>query len=147
MIEVPLLVVPARAGALRDRHGRGPRGPFTLAGPLNRDGPRTETRRNRFDELVLMLVDRYVRRWGGELGEVDFGTEDVPELPDDWQDEPVPFGALTRGRPGQPSRIVVFRRPVEMRAKTRLEQLALVNEVLVEHIADLLGRLPGEIDP
>ncbi len=42
---------------------------------------------------------------------------------------------------------MVFRRPVEMRAKTRLEQLALVNEVLVEHIADLLGRQPGEIEP
>jgi hypothetical protein len=145
--EVRPPVVPVRVGAPRDRHGRGPRGPFTLAGPLTETGPRVETRRDRFDGLVLALVDRHLRRWGDELGDVEFGTEDVPELPEDWEDEPVPFGALTKPRPGEPGRIVVFRRPVEMRAKTRLEQLALVNEVLVEHIADLLGRQPGEIEP
>jgi hypothetical protein len=118
-----------------------------MAGPLNPSGPRVQTRRDRFDELVLSLVDNHLRRWGDELGAVEFGTEDVPQLPDDWVDEPVPFGALTKPTPVEPGRIVVFRRPVEMRAKTRLEQLALVNEVLVEHIADLLGRQPGEIDP
>jgi hypothetical protein len=140
-------VVPVRPGPPRDRHGRGPRGPFALPGPLTATGPHGRARRDLFDELVLALVDRHLRRWGDELGAVEFGTEDVPQLPDDWDDEPVPFGALTRPRPGQPGRIVVFRRPVEMRAKTRLEQLALVNEILVEHIADLLGRQPGEIEP
>jgi len=140
-------VVPARTGSARDRHGRGQRGPFCLAGPLTPGGPRVETRRGRFDALVLALVEGQLRRLGDEFGEVEFGTEDVPDLPDDWQDEPVPFGALTRARPGQPARIVVFRRPVEMRAKTRVEQLALVNEVLIEHIADLLGRPPNEIAP
>lgn len=118
-----------------------------MAGPLSQAGPRVETRRDQFDALVLALVDRHLRRWADELGAVEFGTEDVPELPEDWEDEPVPFGALTKPGPGVPGRIVVFRRPVEMRAKTRLEQLALVNEVLVEHIADLLGRQPGEIEP
>ncbi|MDP9318770.1 MAG: metallopeptidase family protein [Actinomycetota bacterium] len=147
MSDVDGPVVPVRAGAARDRHGRGPRGPFTLAGPLTQARVRVESRRDRFDELVLALVDRHLRRWADELGDVEFGTEDVPELPEDWQEEPVPFGALTRPRPGEPGRIVVFRRPVEMRAKTRLEQMALVNEILVEHIADLLGREPGEIEP
>ena len=53
-------------------------------------------------------------------------------------------------RPGagnSPARIVVFRRPVELRATTRIERTALVNEVLVEYIAELLGRDPSEIDP
>jgi hypothetical protein len=95
---------------------------------------------------VVALVDRHLRRWGDELRDIEFGTEDVPELPADWAEEPVPFGSLTRPRDDTPGRIVVFRRPVEMRAKTRLEQLALVNEILVEHIADLLGRDPGEIE-
>jgi hypothetical protein len=39
----------------------------------------------------------------------------------------------------------VFRRPVELRAKNRLERMALVNEILVEQIAELLGRDPGDI--
>lgn len=123
------------------------RGPFALAGPLSPAGPHVESRRDQFDDLVLALVDRHLRRWGSELEDVEFGTEDVPQLPDDWGEEPVPFGSMTRAKPGQPGRIVVFRRPVEMRAKTRLERLALVNEILIEHIADLLGRDAGEIEP
>lgn len=140
-------VVPARSGAPRDRHGRGPRGPLALAGPLTDGEMRMESRRDQFDQIVLSLVDRHLRRWADALGDIEFGTEDVPKLPDDWRDEPVPFGALTKPRAGQPGRIVVFRRPVEMRAKTRLERMALVDEVLVEHIADLLGKDPAEIDP
>ena len=34
-----------------------------------------------------------------------------------------------------------------LRATTRIERTALVNEVLVEYIAELLGRDPSEIDP
>ncbi|MDX6308953.1 MAG: hypothetical protein QOI06_1999 [Nocardioidaceae bacterium] len=120
---------------------------MALTGPLTPGAPHVDSRRDQFDEMVLALVDRHLKRWGNDLGEVEFGTEDVPEIPADWGDEPVPFGALTRPRPGVPGRIVVFRRPVEMRAKTRMERLALVNEILVEHIADLLGRDPSEIDP
>ena len=59
----------------------------------------------------------------------------------------VPFGSLVRGGPNRRTRIVLFRRPVELRARSRLERAALVNEVLVEHVADLLGRDPSDIDP
>jgi hypothetical protein len=103
--------------------------------------------REDFDELVLSLVERLVDRWGAELRAVEFGTEDVPQIPDGWSDEPVPFGALTRATTSSPARIVLFRRPIELRAGSRLERTALVNEVLVEHVADLLGRDPAEIDP
>lgn len=96
---------------------------------------------------MLSLVDRLSARWTRELGDVEFGTEDVPQLPHDWAPEPVPFGSLTRGRGSEPARIVLFRRPIELRATTRYERSALINEVLVEHIADLLGRDPSEIDP
>lgn len=107
--------------------------------------PRDVSRRVQFDEIVLRQVDRHLERWGRDLAEVEFGIEDVPDIPPDWGDEPVPFGALTPAKAGAPSRIVIFRRPVEMRAKTRLEQTALVEEVLIEHIAALLGKEPGEI--
>lgn len=96
---------------------------------------------------MLALVERHLQRWGKDLGDVEFGTEDVPDIPPDWDEDAVPFGALVKARPGRPARIVVFRRPVEMRAKTRLERLALVDEILIEHIAELIGRDPSEIDP
>ncbi len=147
MTEVPGPVGPARDGSPRDRHGRGPRGPFVLAGPLSATVRNEPSRRAQFDEIVLGLVDRHLERWGAALADVEFGIEDVPDIPAGWGDEPVPFGALTRPKAGRPARIVVFRRPVEMRAKTRIERLALVNEVLVEHIADLLGKEPRDIGP
>jgi hypothetical protein len=141
-------VVAKRRGSVRDRHGRGQRGPIVLPGPLNPGGSEVRpTRRVEFDELVLSLVERLATRWESELEDVEFGTEDVPQIPDDWDDEPVPFGSCVPARTGSPARIVVFRRPVELRAATRLERTALVNEVLVEHIAELLGRDPSEIDP
>ena len=131
----------------RDRRGRGVRGPLVLPGPLSNDLPAARpTRREEFDELVLSLVDRLASRWEHELEDVEFGTEDVPQLPGTWEDEAVPFGSLVPARAGSPARIVLFRRPIEMRARTRLEQTALVNEVLVEHIAELLGRDASEID-
>jgi hypothetical protein len=96
---------------------------------------------------VLSLVERLSARWPADLGDVEFGTEDVPQIPEDWADEPVPFGSLVRPGGSTPARIVLFRRPIELRTSSRVERAALVNEVLVEHIADLLGRDPSEIDP
>lgn len=141
-------MVGPRAGSARDRHGRGPRGPLSLPGPLNPAGPDVRpSRRTEFDELVLSLVERLAARWESELEDVEFGTEDVPQIPDGWADDPVPFGSCVQARGAIPAKIVVFRRPVELRASTRAERTALVNEVLVEHIAELLGRDPSEIDP
>jgi len=96
---------------------------------------------------VLSVVDRVTDRWQAELGDVEFGTEDVPQLPLDWTDEPIPFGSLMRATPTTPARIVLFRRPIEMRATSRRDLAALVREVVVEHVADLLARDPDEIDP
>jgi len=96
---------------------------------------------------VVSLVERLAGRWEDELCDVEFGTEDVPQIPDGWTGQPVPLGSLVRARGKEPARIVLFRRPIELRARTTLERAALVHEVLVEHIADLLGRESEEIDP
>jgi predicted Zn-dependent protease with MMP-like domain len=87
------------------------------------------------------------KRWHEELSGVEFGVEDTPQLPADWADEPVPLAALVEAGAGEPTRIVVFRRPIELRASSRVELTALVHEILVEQIADLLGKEPDEIDP
>jgi hypothetical protein len=144
----PVPPVPPRGGHSRDRRGRGPRGPLTLPGPLSPSGadPRP-TRREDFEDVVISVVDRLTERWKAELVDVEFGTEDVPQLPPDWSDEPIPFGSLIRATSTSPARIVVFRRPIEMRAGSRRELAALVREVVVEHLADLLSRDPDEIDP
>jgi hypothetical protein len=43
--------------------------------------------------------------------------------------------------------VVLFRRPLEQRAESRAELAALVLVVLVEQVAEMLGRSPEEIDP
>jgi len=124
------------------------RGPLTLPGPITPRGTRARpTRRRGFDLLVIEHAGRLRRRWSAELADVQVGTEDVPSVPPEWDGEPVPFGSLLRAVDGQPARIVLFRRPIELRAGSRRELSALVNEVLVEHVADLLGRSADEIDP
>ena len=52
--------------------------------------------------------------------------------------------ARTKGRP---ARIVVYRRPVEIRTKNRDERALLVHEVVVEQVAELLGLAPESVDP
>lgn len=104
------------------------------------------SRRDDFDELVLSLVDRLAARWEKELSGVEFGTEDAPQIPADWAGERVPLGAVLPAGPRDPARIVLFRRPIELRAKTRSERTMVVHETLVERIAELLGRDPAEID-
>ena len=46
-----------------------------------------------------------------------------------------------------PARIVVYRRPLEIRAHDRDDLADLVRDVVVDQVAVLLGRDPEEIDP
>lgn len=126
----------------RDRRGRGLRGP--LAPP---EIPLSLTRAEQFDELVLDAVERLERRWP-QLSGVEFAVEEVPppgaEL---WSDEPVPLGRVVQAGPGEPARIVVYRRPLEVRAPVRADLGLLVHDIVVEQVADLLGLDPEIIDP
>jgi len=135
-----------RVGSSRERRGRGLRGPVWLAGPLSpRAAELRPTRRDEFDDLVLAVVDRLTDRVGDALSSVEFGTEDVPQLSDDWT-EPAPLGSLSPATAGTPARIVVFRRPVEMRAQTEAERTLLVHQEVLEHAAAFLGCDPADLD-
>ncbi|GGT07506.1 metallopeptidase family protein [Streptomyces toxytricini] len=130
----------------RDRHGRGMRGP--VAPP---QVPLAASRAELFGDLVRESVDRLERHWP-QLADVEFVVADVPGPPGGpetgWNDEAVPLGALAESPgTGRPPRIIVFRRPVEIRSKTRDERALLVHEVVVEQVAELLGLTPETVDP
>ena len=55
-------------------------------------------------------------------------------MPADWSAPTVPLGSLVPGTGGQPSRVVLFRRPIEMRCETPADLGALVYTVLVEQV-------------
>lgn len=140
--------VPRRTGRRRERRGRGARGPEVLPGPLSPYGvPRTVTRREAFDRLVLEAVHELEARWHEELGLVEFAVEETPLVPDDWQAATVPLATLVRGSGATPTRLVVFRRPIELRAETTADLSALVLTVLVEQVSELLGLPPEDVDP
>lgn len=134
-----------RTRRTRDRRGRGPRGPGVL--PRVPGQPELRTRRERFDDLLLGIVTDVDARWQDHLGLVEYAVEDTPQVPDDWDPPVVPLASLVRGSGGTPSRIVVFRRPIEHRAQGRSELEALLLDVVVEQVAELLGIDPETVDP
>jgi len=129
----------------RDRHGRGMRGPEIL--PARLGTPERRTSRELFDDLVLAVVAELEERWKRELGLVEYAVEDTPQIPDDWQIENVPLSSLIRGAGTRPTRIVLFRRPIEHRAEDRTELEAMVHTVIVEQVAELLGLPAEDVDP
>jgi predicted Zn-dependent protease with MMP-like domain len=131
----------------RDRRGRGLRGPAALGHPATGRPPRPRSRREWFDQLVLDVVTDLDERWSDHLGLVEYAVEDTPQLPDDWESGSVPLSSLVRGTGGTPTRLVVFRRPLEHRAADRAELEAMVLTVLVEQVAELLGIPPSDVDP
>ena len=139
----------------RDRHGRGLRGslyPSTL--------PAASTRAERFDALVLAALEPIEARWRTELTKLDIAVDDVPDVRGD---EPevesdgtltdagvplarlVPAGVDRRGMPTK-ARIVLFRRPLEARARDGGDLADLVHHVLVDQVANYLGVDPTIIE-
>ena len=135
----------ARRRLTRDRRGRGLRGPGVV--PRDPRVPERPTRRERFDRLVLDIVTEIDARWQRQLGLVEYAVEDTPLLPDDWGEETVPLSSLVRGTGGEPTRLVLFRRPIEHRCESRTELEAMVLTLVVEQVAELLGLPPEDVDP
>lgn len=119
-----------------------------LPGPLTPRGvPATRSRRDRFDKIVLDVVRGLEERWSDDLGLVEFAVEETPLLPQDWSAATVPLSSVVKGTGERPTRLVVFRRPIELRCDTPGDLSALILTVLVEQVSELLGRRPEEIDP
>lgn len=126
------------------------RGPavLPLPGPVGpRQPPVPRGKREIFDRIMLDLVTEIDERWSTHLGLVEYAVEDSPQLPEDWDSGRVPLAALIRGAGASPTRLVVFRRPIEHRAGSRADLEAIVLTVVVEQVAELLGIEPSEVDP
>ena len=102
---------------------------------------------------MLDAVEHVERHWQKELDGVEFGVEDVP--PPLTDGEVVELDGLGRGRtavphragrPPQPTRIVIYRRPMELRSRNPLDLADLIHDVVVEQIAEYLGLDPDIVD-
>lgn len=118
--------------------------------------PLHRSRAQRFDDLVLQAVAQLVPRWETELAAVEFAVEDIPVADQTGtESEPVPLARLELAAPGsgsadgpaRPARIVLYRRPLIARADNEEELGEIVLDVVVEHVARLLGVDPETVDP
>lgn len=115
--------------------------------PATPGRPALRTSRERFDAAVLDVVTVIDERWQQQLGLVEYAVEDAPMVPDDWATDTVPLSSLIRGSGSTPTRLVLFRRPIEHRCEDRDELRALVLTVVVEQVAELLGLPAEDVDP
>lgn len=106
-----------------------------------------KTRAQRFDDLVLDAVHRLEPRWERHLADVEFAVEEVPPAVPPARPDGVPLARLHPAAAGKPTRIVVYRRPVQARAEDDDELAALVFDAVVEEVARLLGIDPETVDP
>lgn len=125
--------------------------------------PAYRTRAQRFDQLAVDAFGRIDSQWHDRLKALDIAVDEVPPIksvgPDlpVWADDVVTEGAIplsrlvpagvdARGEPTR-ARIVLFRRPLERRAREPEMLMELIHEVLVAQVASYLGVDPEVIDP
>jgi predicted Zn-dependent protease with MMP-like domain len=141
-------VTSRRPGRHRDRRGRGARGPLAPA-----HVPLVESPSQRFDNIVLDAVEHVERRWRDQLRSVDFAVEEVPAmesevvLDDEIESAGVPLARLYPAGVDHPARIVIYRRPLELRALDREDLEDLVHDIVVDEVAHFLGLAPDVVDP
>jgi predicted Zn-dependent protease with MMP-like domain len=114
--------------------------------------PIARARSERFDDLVLDAVDRLRPKWDKQLSAVEFAVEEVPPLSElgdgpGTSSGPIPFGRADTAKGQSPASVVVYRRPLEARARDRDTLGALVHDTVVEQVATLLGLSPDTVDP
>ena len=135
----------------RDRHGRGVRGR-----PLPPDVPAWRSRSQLFDDLVLDAVQEVTAPWAAELADLEVLVQDVPPpldvstdglVADGTAGGEVPLARALPGAEGRSPRLVVYRRPLELRAEDVPDLRDLLREVAIDAVAELLGIDPDEIEP
>jgi predicted Zn-dependent protease with MMP-like domain len=124
--------------------------------------PAARSRAERFDALVIEALEPIEQRWHTELTQLDVAVDDVPEVDvtsadgvvwgsDVVEDGNVPLARLVAAsvdRRGQPTRarIVLYRRPLEARARDGADLTDLVHDVLIEQVASYLGLDPDVVE-
>ncbi|MFZ4373397.1 MAG: metallopeptidase family protein [Mycobacterium sp.] len=135
-----------------------------MRGPLlPQSVPGWRSRAERFDMAVLEAYEPIERHWKQRLAGLDVAVDEIPRIapkdPDSVQWPPevvadgpialarlIPAGVDVRGDSTR-ARIVLFRKPIERRARDSVDLTDLLHEILVAQVATYLGVEPSVIDP
>ena len=112
---------------------------------------------------VLEAYEPIERRWAERVSALDVAVDEIPRIapkdPDtvQWPPEVIADGPIALARLIQAgvdvrgnatrARIVLFRKPIERRAKDTTDLGDLLHEILVAQVATYLGVEPSVIDP
>jgi predicted Zn-dependent protease with MMP-like domain len=117
---------------MRDRHGRG-----------LRVGSSPWRSSRHFEERVRAAVESLEPEWGAKLQGVEFAVADIPDLDRlDSLSVPLAENLLSNGT----TRIVLYRHPITVRSVDSSDVEALILDVLIEQIAELLNMDPEDVD-
>jgi hypothetical protein len=147
-----------RAGLSGSRRGRELRGPL-----LPPTVPGWRSRAERFDMAVLEAYQPIERAWHDRVSTLLVAVDEIPRIsprnsdsvqwpPEVVADGPIalarliPAGVDVRGNATR-ARIVLFRKPIERRAKDSIELTEMLHEILVAQVATFMDVEPSVIDP
>jgi predicted Zn-dependent protease with MMP-like domain len=135
----------------RDRHGRGARGRLAP-----RSVPLAASPADRFDRIASDAVEHVEHHWRQQLADVEFAVDLVPPEGTEPGAAP-PEGAIESGgvllaqivpaHGRQKVHIVLYRKPIELRARDAEDLEDLVHDIVVHVISNYLGLEPDVVDP
>ncbi|TBT86559.1 metallopeptidase family protein [Propioniciclava sinopodophylli] len=134
----------------RDRHNRGLRGRLAWPNPYTGAPVPLRSRQTKAEFFTMCVHDALTQiqeHCPRALAGIDVGIEDVPVVGLGWTRERVPLAAAVSATPEVNGQVVVFRRPLERRARTRQGLRILVFRTIVEQLSEATAIPVDEIDP
>jgi predicted Zn-dependent protease with MMP-like domain len=111
---------------------------------------------DRFDRIAGDAVEHVEHRWREQLAGVEFAVDLVPGADVDptnpamdgaIESDGVLLAQILPGKDRTPTHIVLYRKPIELRARGVEDLEDLVHDVVVQVIANYLGLEPDVVDP
>ena len=126
------------------------RGPLARPNPLTGDPVPLRARPQRaefFTACVSGALSRVSASCPRALAGIDVGVEDVPVVAGPWSRDRVPLAVAIGPEPPAHGQVVLYRRPLEHRARTRRGLRILVFRTLVKQLHALTAIPMEELDP
>lgn len=134
-----------RPGRMRDRRGRGRRGPMSLPGPLSPAGvPAHRTPREQFDALVADILAALEPHFVIEPDNVEIVLEEAPLIPPGWSED-VPTSIVTVE--GESTRITLFRLPITHRCAEPEDLEQELWSLILQRLGEIWHISPDDLDP
>lgn len=100
-----------------------------------------------FQQALTAAIAQIAKSCPQALEGITVTMQEVPDLPAAWRHHSVPLAAAVESPDGRAAQVVVYRRPLELRAASREGLRILVLRTLVEQLAVVTGLTPDEISP